>query len=310
MPGLSKAPRPSIVHLPPGPGRPATLLAFLLERFPQVEREVWLDRFARGLVQGREGVSFDAAMPYRPHLEVRYFREVAAEPEWDPPVVLHADAELVVVDKPHFQPVTPSGAWVRGSLLYQVAAWLEDRGEAAAELTPVHRLDRATAGLVVFSRRAATRGAYGLLFEERRVEKVYEALARLPAALPAERFWQVRSRIVPGEPFFRMLEGAGSPNSESAIELVAIETEGDTRWGRFELRPETGKKHQLRLHMAALGFPIVGDRWYPELLAEAEDDPSQPLQLLAKRLAFPDPLTGEPRSFVSRQALRIPASGS
>lgn len=299
----SAAPRFSVVHLPPRQAPPATLLEFLLERFPRVGEAAWRDRFERGRVLDGAGRPLAPAEPYRAHLEVRYFREVAAgEPPsfFGPPEIVYRDAELVVADKPPFQPVIPAGPWVRSSLLYELAEQLAADGEPAPELAPLHRLDRATSGLVVFARRAASRGLYGRLFAERRVEKVYEAFAAL-TALPAERCFEVRSRIVAGEPFFRMREEEGSPNAESEIELVEALAQDGLRLGRFELRPRTGKKHQLRLHMARLGFPILGDRWYPELLPEAPDDPARPLCLLARSLAFEDPLSGEELRFESRR---------
>lgn len=298
---FSAAPRPSVVHLPAGVPLPAILLDFLDARFPAVGREVWLARFAEGRILGRDGQPLAAGEPCRAHLQVRYFRAAGAlyEPDFGAPQILFQNADLVVADKPHFQPVIPSGPWVRSALLYQLAARLEQDGDdGTSELAPVHRLDRATAGLVVFARKAATRGRYAKLFEDRRVEKVYEARAVLSEA-PAARHWHVRSRIVPGDPFFRMREAAGEPNAETAIFLREIAEDEGRLVGRFELRPLTGKKHQLRLHLASLGWPILGDRWYPELLPEAPDDPEQPLRLLARELAFRDPLTGEDLRFRS-----------
>lgn len=297
----SSAPRFSVVFVPAG-GWPGSLLDFLAGRFPQVSRELWQGRFARGRVLGVDGASLDPEGPATPHQEIRYFREV---PEEDPeafgdPVIVFRTADLLVADKPSFQPVAPSGPWVRGALLYRLADFLEAEGESAEELAPLHRLDRATSGLVLFSRRAATRGLYARLFEERRVEKTYEAFAALPSA-PAQRFFTVSSRIVPGEPFFRMREEEGKPNAESEIELAEILEQDGLRLGRFELRPVTGKKHQLRLHMARLGYPILGDRWYPDLLPEEPDDPARPLYLLARALAFEDPLSGEELRFESRR---------
>lgn len=294
------APRFSVVFVPAG-GSPGSLLDFLAARFSGVPREVWRERFAGGAVLGADGAPLDPEQPARQHLEVRYFREApAAEPYFGPLEIVFRSAHLVVADKPPFQPVVPSGPWVRSSLLYQLAARLAAEGEPAEELAPLHRLDRATCGLVLFSRRAATRGLHARLFEERRVEKTYEAFAALPQA-PAQRFFTVSSRIVPGEPFFRMREEEGKPNAESEIELVEILEQGGLRLGRFELRPVTGKKHQLRLHMARLGYPILGDRWYPDLLPEEPDDPARPLYLLARALAFEDPLSGDELRFESRR---------
>lgn len=162
---------------------------------------------------------------------------------------------------------------------------------------PLHRIDRLTAGLVLFSANPVSRSAYQALFREQRIDKRYEALA---PPLPQLTFpHRHRSRMVAGEPFFRMCEAQGEPNSETCIDV--LDRDGDT-W-RYALSPLSGKKHQLRLHMAALGAPIVGDPWYPQLGASKTEDFSQPLQLLAQALSFVDPLSGTARHFSSRLSL-------
>jgi tRNA pseudouridine32 synthase / 23S rRNA pseudouridine746 synthase len=286
---------PSRLQLPPGPW--TTVLDALCARFPAVDRARWLDRFARGRVLDRDGRPLDVDAAYRVGLEVRYFREVVDEPRIDGDVVLvHVDAHLVVADKPHFLPVVPSGRFVRETLL---ARLVEQLGNP--QLVPLHRIDRDTAGLVLFSADPASRARYSALFAHRQIEKHYEALAPALHDMP---FPHVRSsRLERGEPFFRMRETAGPPNSHSRIDVLE---RGDGLW-RYALTPITGRKHQLRVHMAALGAPIANDRLYPvasmETLAAAADDPGRPLRLLARRLAFVDPLTGAWREFSSGRAL-------
>jgi tRNA pseudouridine32 synthase/23S rRNA pseudouridine746 synthase len=262
-------------------------------RFPAIAREVWIDRFARGRVLGADGSPLAADAPYRVGAEIRYFREVvdeAAVPFEES--VLHVDAHLVVADKPHFLPVTPAGGHVRETLLARLVQRLGN-----PDLVPLHRIDRDTAGLVLFSINPATRDAYQSLFRQRRIHKHYEAIA---PALPALSFPSVRaSRLEAGEPFFRMREVDGVPNSETRIDV--IERMGAS-W-RYALEPVTGRKHQLRVHMAALGAAIENDRLYPELVEVAADDYSRPLQLLARRLVFVDPLSGVERAFESRLRL-------
>ncbi len=165
------------------------------------------------------------------------------------------------------------------------------------QLTPIHRLDRETAGVVIFSRREASRGTYQSLFQKRSVAKVYEALA---APLAGARFPLLhQSRMVEGEPFFRMREVPGEPNSETVIEV--IEARGELVL--YRLRPHTGRQHQLRVHLSALGIPILNDAFYPDALPCKGDDFSRPLQLLARSIAFADPLTSAPRYFESARRL-------
>lgn len=281
----------SRLQLPPGPWH--TVLDCLCARFPAIEREVWLDRFARGKVLDANGVPLAADAPYRLGAEIRYFREVADEPAIPfEETLLHVDAHLVVADKPHFLPVTPAGAHVRETLLARLVQRLGN-----PDLVPLHRIDRDTAGLVLFSANPATRDAYQSLFRLRRIHKRYEAIA---AALPALAFPFVHaSRLEAGEPFFRMREVVGEPNSETRIDV--IERAGD--WWRYALAPVTGRKHQLRVHMAALGAPIRNDRLYPQLGPAADDDYARPLKLLARSLVFIDPLNGVERRFESRLQL-------
>lgn len=277
----------STVHL--GPGEWASVFDALCTRFPAIERAQWLDRIDRGRVLDEQGHAITLDTPYRPGQRIHYYREVVDEPSilFDE-VIVHVDQHLVVADKPHFLPVTPAGGFVEQTLLRRLMRRLDN-----PHLVPLHRIDRATAGLVLFSANPASRGAYQALFRERRIDKRYEALA---APLPALAFplWR-RSRIVRGEPFFRMREVEGEPNSETRIEVIE---RGDACW-RYALHPVTGRKHQLRLHMAGLGAAILHDSCYPALTEAVADDCQRPLKLLAQALAFIDPLSGEPRRFSS-----------
>ncbi len=276
-------------QLPPGPW--ATVLEALCARFPGVDADTWRERFERGRVLDADGHPLDAAARYRRGAEIHYFREVADEPVIPfAETVVHADTHLVVACKPHFLPVAPTGAYVRETLLTRLVRRLDN-----PSLVPLHRIDRETAGLVLFSADPASRGRYQALFRERRIRKHYLAVA---PPLPGRVFPQVhRSRLEPGEPFFRMREAAGEPNSETVIDVVA---RGEDTW-TYRLEPVTGRKHQLRVHMAALGAPILHDRFYPQLQEQRPDDPARPLQLFAHALAFEDPVTGENRCFTARR---------
>lgn len=286
--------RASTLHLPAGPW--STVLDCLCARFPAIPRETWLQRLARGRVLDAEGKPLDASTPHREGLRVHYFREVEAEtPIPFEERILHVDEHLVVVDKPHFLPVTPSGQYVEQTLLARLARRLDN-----PLLVPLHRIDRPTAGLVLFSANPASRAAYQALFRERRMHKRYEAIA---PPLPQLDFPHVRrSRLVDGEPFILMREAEGAINSETRIEVL----ECREHWWRYALYPVSGKRHQLRVHMAALGAALRNDPLYPQLLPEEQrrsDNYSHPLQLLARHLAFDDPLTGRPRQFDSQLQL-------
>ena len=204
--------RASTVHLPSGAW--TTVVDALCDRFVAIDRAQWLDRIARGRVLDEHGIAITPQTPYRAGLRIHYYREVADEaPIPLIEAVLHVDEHLVVADKPHFLPVTPAGGFVEQTLLRRLIRRLDN-----PELVPLHRIDRATAGLVLFSACRSSRAAYQALFRERRIDKRYEALAPgLPAlAFPLQR----RSRIVAGEPFFRMRESDGTANSETRIEPI------------------------------------------------------------------------------------------
>lgn len=281
---------PSCVGLPAGPW--ATVTDFLLERFPAVPLPVWLERMAHKRVVDEWGELVTPTRPYRAHMRVYYYRALPTEkPIPFEAVVLYQDDHLVVADKPHFLPVTPSGTFLQETLLVRLKNLLGIDG-----LVPIHRIDRETAGLVLFGVQPEERNAYQGLFRAHQVRKHYLAVAPssdLP--FPLER----RSRIVQDEPFFRQREIDGTPNSHTHVDLQA--TRGDL--GLYALSPVTGKKHQLRVHMNALGLPLVNDRMYPPVAHTPEDDFAKPLQLLAKSIAFTDPVTGQARYFESQRRL-------
>lgn len=278
----------SAVFLPEGSW--PTVLAFLAERFPGVDEACWQARMAEGRVVGEDGGELVPGAAYRPRTRVFYYREVEEEP--DIPFeehVLFEDEHLVIADKPHFLPVAPVGRYLRETLLARLKRRLD-----IPHLVPLHRLDRETAGLVMLSKNVASRDAYHALFRGDGIEKLYDAVAPINPALtfPLTR----RSRIERAERFYRREEVAGAPNAVSVITLM----EAGEQFGHYRLQPVTGKTHQLRVHMAAIGTPIRNDLLYPQERDRAGEDLSRPLQLLARHLAFRDPLTGEERRFESR----------
>ncbi|QAY64473.1 pseudouridine synthase [Xylanimonas allomyrinae] len=275
-----------------------TALAYLLERFPHDAARLRA-KVAAGEVMTGRGAPIDAVTPYEPRGFLFLYRDPPADeprvPALDEIEVLHRDENLLVVDKPHLVATMPRGRWITQTVLVHLRRTLD-----LPELAPAHRLDRPTAGVLVLTVRAAVRGAYQDLFQERRVRKVYEAVAPLPPdglAFPAT----VRSRIVKVRGIAPAQEVPGEPNAESWIDLVARD---DARGlGLYRLEPHTGKTHQLRLHLAGLGLPILHDPFWPQVRPDGGDDPAHPLQLLARSLTFTDPFTGTGRAFVSRRAL-------
>ncbi|MEI6053412.1 MAG: pseudouridine synthase, partial [Opitutaceae bacterium] len=240
---------PSCVVLPTGTW--ATVAEFLVARFPGVAPVIWAERMAAGDVVDELGTAVDASRPYRSGARIYYYRALAAEPRipFDE-VVLFQNEFLVVADKPHFLPVIPSGRYVQETLLVRLKRKL-----GLAALSPIHRIDRETAGLVVFTVQAATRGRYQNLFLEHAIEKHYEAIAPARPELALPLVYRSRLEENP-ERFMQVREVAGVPNAETRIAL--LETRG--AWARYGLTPVTGRKHQLRAHCAALGIPICHDQ--------------------------------------------------
>ncbi|OYD71593.1 pseudouridine synthase [Rhodococcus sp. OK302] len=299
----------------PASGPWATIAEYVVAKFDHLDSENLYRRFDDGEFVGIDGYSICRSTELSAHQFVWYYRELPAE---DPvpfhEEILHVDDDLVVIDKPHFLPTTPSGRYLRESALVRLRVRLDN-----PDLTPIHRLDRGTAGLVMFSARPATRGAYQSLFEKRQVSKVYEAVSARPPtwdqdapALDGREVPLVYSNHITarrGE-LRVVVDASREPNAETLIEVqgTGVSASGRTVL-QTVLRPHSGRMHQLRVHLAALGAGILGDRRYPDLLPDAPDDHSLPLQLLARELEFTDPLSGRPRRFVTRRTLsEIPTS--
>lgn len=290
---------PSCVSLPQGAW--AHLIDFLVDRFPAISEAQWVARMDCGEVVDEGGRRAAPGQAYRPHGKLFYYRSLPQETVRAPEeTILFEDDLLVAADKPHFLPVTPTGKYLQETLLVRLRRRL-----AIDTLAPLHRIDRETAGVVLFAKQAATRKHYGALFAGRAVDKTYQAIAPWRAEL---QFPLVRqSTLECGDNFMQMREAAAgtisqaAPNAHTTIEL--LHTEGAL--ARYRLKPLTGKRHQLRVHMAALGLPIVGDRIYPVLKAEDSDDAANPLRLLAQCIAFRDPITGRERHFATRQTLNF-----
>jgi len=285
---------PSKVTMPAATSPYPSILEFLTGRFPQVASSCWQQRINDGKVLTADHAPISADTAYVPHMQLLYFREVPQErviPFTEQ--ILFQDDHLLVACKPPFLPVIPGGGYVNECLLNRLRTRTGN-----VDLVPLHRIDRETAGLVMFSVNPATRGLYARLFANGLIAKSYQALAECPH-VPEETGWTVENRIVKGEPWFRMQTVPGPPNARSDIRLV--EKVGTI--ARFDLFPITGKTHQLRIHMSGLGFRILNDRYYPDLQPEQADDFGKPLRLLAKTVRFHDPVSGKDREFCSGREL-------
>ena len=291
-----------------GAGHFPTLLDFLEARFPAVGD--WPARLARGDVLDASGRQLAADAPCTVGTLLWYWRNPPPESRVPFEVeLLYRDEHLVVVDKPHFLPVTPGGRHLHETVLVRLKRWL-----GIDTLAPMHRLDRDTAGVLVFTVQPATRHAYHSLLRDRLVHKVYEAIAPWRADLALPFTCCSRLEQQDGTAFMQSLVVPGEPNAQTHIELIGrkdrVGPPGQPAGtlAHYRLTPHTGRKHQLRAQMSALGLPIVGDRIYPHLLPEpapgAAPDYSQPLQLLAREFSFTDPISGEQRCFTSRRQLQ------
>ena len=276
----------------PSEGPWGTALEYILDRWNHVDPDGIAERFDRGEVVALGGERLTRQTPLSAHTFIWYYRELPVEKRLPVELnILHQDENLLVVDKPHFLPTTPGGMYVAESALVRLRVQLD-----LPDLIPMHRLDRMTAGILMFSTNPATRGAYQLLFENRLIRKEYEAAAAVEPSLQLDTNPRiVHSRIVKSRDYLLAQEVAGEHNAETRVQLV----EERNGVGRYRLQPHTGKTHQLRLHMAGLGLGIVNDPFYPVLQPQQEDDYSKPLQLLARHIEFVDPLSNRPASFTS-----------
>lgn len=306
---------------------PTTVADYLIARFYPNDPQIIHARFNTGEVRLDDGTVLTSDSPYMPGERIWYFRELADEPELpsDMPV-LYEDEHVLAIDKPHFLPTTPRGAYIAQTALTKLRV-----REQNPLLIPIHRLDRPTAGVLLFAKTVEARRPFQMMFQHRRVSKTYRAVAPVPADPAAERALsaeglQVRSHIQKIRDQLQVQQLSEEqcaaqgvePNTLTTAKILQTFTpsaqavEGwraepnlneKREWALYDLAPHTGKTHQLRAHLNLLGSPILGDVLYPKVLPDAPDRPEYPLQLLAYSLHFEHPITGKRVDLYSGRSL-------
>jgi tRNA pseudouridine32 synthase/23S rRNA pseudouridine746 synthase len=269
-----------------------TYFEFFLNKFPHLDKNECTNRFSRSEVVLSCGTVLKVTSQYQSGKHLYFYRELVNELQvpFEENIVFE-DENIIIADKPHFLPVAPTGQYLHETLLVRLRKKLK-----IDELELCHRLDRETAGLVMLSKKKEVRAQYHALFSERKIIKTYHAIAQsLNSTFPFIH----KSKMVKGEPYFRMKEVNGEPNSETNIQL--LERRGNKCL--YQLSPVTGKKHQLRVHLAGLGIPIINDPIYPDIINKTSNDFTKPLQLLAKSIEFVDPFSHKNQVFQSDKLL-------
>jgi tRNA pseudouridine32 synthase/23S rRNA pseudouridine746 synthase len=289
---------PSKLSLPQQNPGVTTVLEFLILKFPGITSDVWQQRMADGKVHWHDGRLIDAQTPYAAQQRVYYYREVAHEPVIPfAEEIVYEDELILVAYKPHFLPVMPGGQYVEECLQNRLR-----NKSGNQQLQAVHRIDNGTAGLVLFSVSPDSRAHYHRLFETHQVTKTYQAIAKTNNNVPMHnQQWEIKNRLEKSKPRFLMRIVEGAANSHSHIRCLKSSADK----ALFELNPITGKTHQLRVHMQSLGWPLLHDNYYPELQPNKPDDYSKPLQLLAQKIQFIDPMTQQARCFSSHTQLSL-----
>ena len=273
-----------------------TIFAYLCQHFPHIQTSEWQQRFSDELIYAADGEKLKIDSIYTPNSHIFYYRFLAQEIHVPfQHEILFENDDLLVVDKPHFLTMTPTGQYVQETLLVRLK---KQTGYEA--LTPIHRLDRETAGVVLFCKKPECRGIYQQLFADRKVQKIYHAIAAYRSEIIFPQTLQLH--MEKGNPFYTMQTNAEkAQNTETFIELL----EHNQQHAKYRLQPKTGKQHQLRVHLNYLGLPILNDPFYPMVAHKADDDFSQPLQLLAKEIYFIDPILNQGMCFSSNFELTL-----
>lgn len=284
----------SKLYLPKLNPQPVSLYAYLCQKFPHISPDAWYYRLTNKHVFSAQGTVLNIDAPYQYGSEIYYYRFIANEiPVPFSHEIIFENDHIIVVDKPHFLTVSPAGNYVHQTLLTRLKMATGDD-----KITPIHRLDRDTAGLILFSKNTDSRHLYQALFAKRDIHKIYHAIAPINPKLSLPL--NLSLHLTRGEPFYTMrIDHHKVANTHTLINIIDVKD----GFAKYELQPTTGKLHQLRVCMAYLGIAIKNDPYYPCICHRADDDFSTPLQLLAKSLSFIDPISGMPLRFYSNREL-------
>lgn len=284
----STASTPSKVWLPLDIKSPS-IFEFMVQQFPRIEKQVWRERFEQGKVLDEKNQPFSLDSPYSGGRHIFYYREVPHEVAIPfEEKIIFQNENILIADKPHFLPVHPAGQYVNETLLSRLKS-----KQGCEDIITAHRLDRLTAGLILCIVKKEMRGLYQAMFTDGRIQKTYYAIGKVPEG--GNKQWHLKNCMEKVNPNFLMRVGSGNINSESYIKI--LEEKKDK--ALFELKPVTGKKHQLRVHMVHIGSGIENDPLYPVVQKDRSNDFTKPLKLLAKKLEFQDPISGDMMNFES-----------
>ncbi|MCP4584169.1 MAG: pseudouridine synthase [candidate division Zixibacteria bacterium] len=291
---ISRSEKPSFITLPKRGSKVRTILDFLEHHFPHINRDIWSERIDHGLVSDSSGNSISQDTAYKAGMRLSYFREVPEEIKVPfKEEILFQNNHLVAICKPHFLPVQPSGPYVRECLLNRLIKSLGN-----SNLVPLHRIDRETAGVVLFSGNPESRNVYHQMYKSGNIKKIYEAIGTKPSN-DKEEEWLIANRIEESEDWPLMKNSNGPINARTLIKK--IDEKDDLI--KFRIEPLTGKGHQIRLHLQVIGSYIINDRYHPKLQSERPGDFKNPLQLIARELEFVDPISGKQFRFRSSRKL-------
>jgi tRNA pseudouridine32 synthase/23S rRNA pseudouridine746 synthase len=290
----SRSEKPSFITLPKRGNKNITILDFLEQHFPHIGRKIWSERIDSELVSDANGNPISQDTAYNAGMRLSYYREVPKEMKIPfEEIILFQNNHILAICKPHFLPVQPSGPYVRECLLNRLIKSLRNEN-----LVPLHRIDRETAGVILFSADRKSRNVYHQMFKSGSVKKIYEAIGTKPSDNKVEE-WLIENRIEESDDWPLMKNSDGPINARTLIRKIGEKDD----LIKFRIEPLTGKGHQIRLHLQIIGSCIINDRYHPKLLPEMPDNFKNPLQLIARKLEFVDPISGERFMFRSSRKL-------